>query len=143
MSTCQGAPAPHLNCPHGAACDWTPPATSSAAGRLLVPTPGLLVPDHVAPTSTPSDPPAPLERAIFDPAPTAAGIDCGCHACEQCRPNVARAAELTGRPFSEVLDLANRAESLTLQRLVEADRPAPNRQQARARARAQAKGRPR
>lgn len=24
MSTCAGAPAPHLNCRHGAACDWTP-----------------------------------------------------------------------------------------------------------------------
>lgn len=24
MSTCAGAPAPHENCPHGDACDWTP-----------------------------------------------------------------------------------------------------------------------
>lgn len=22
MSTCQGAPPPHLNCPHGENCDW-------------------------------------------------------------------------------------------------------------------------
>lgn len=27
MSTCAGAPAPHVNCPHGARCDWTPPDT--------------------------------------------------------------------------------------------------------------------
>lgn len=25
MSTCQGAPGPHLNCLHGERCDWTPP----------------------------------------------------------------------------------------------------------------------
>lgn len=25
VSTCAGAPAPHLNCPHGSACDWTEP----------------------------------------------------------------------------------------------------------------------
>lgn len=24
VSTCAGAPAPHENCPHGDACDWTP-----------------------------------------------------------------------------------------------------------------------
>ena len=25
MSTCQGAPAPHENCPRGTACDWQTP----------------------------------------------------------------------------------------------------------------------
>ena len=32
MSTCQGAPAPHLNCPHGERCDWVEDAMSTACG---------------------------------------------------------------------------------------------------------------
>ena len=33
MSTCQGAPAPHLNCPHGERCDWEPPEQCGATGK--------------------------------------------------------------------------------------------------------------
>jgi hypothetical protein len=31
MSTCQGAPAPHEDCPHGKRCDWQP----SEAAKVL------------------------------------------------------------------------------------------------------------
>lgn len=42
MSSCQGAPAPHLDCDYGAQCDWDPKTANAPVSPLRPSIPGEL-----------------------------------------------------------------------------------------------------